>query len=295
LKLSKLFRLQSCRLLLRSTKLINQILICRKQKLSCRFQARYVTGKMATDMLELIGLVAASAFTGGLPLAVRGVATLGVSAMTAASAWKAVNNNCRTPTMLTSAEKTCDPKMRAQATIEEASTLVCGATIAFSTVAALAPYVRFLPARTAPASTVKPPPPAEPLATPTTPAATPAPVPVRTPTASTPTTNAKPPSVLSLPNLSGRTEAEALEELKNIGFVYKSTTKGGYQQFKHPDGSIVWIRPNGEVTRSGPVVLSSEGKKYNPRFDQHGNKINVDKHNTGEFLKIEKPPPDPTP
>lgn len=90
-----------------------------------------------------------------------------------------------------------------------------------------------------------------------------------------------------LPDMTGKTRLEAVQELEGKGFRYKSTTAGGYRQFVHSDGSIVWIRPNGEVTRSGPEILSKEGKKYRPRFDQNGRKINADEHNTGEFLSSE--------
>ena len=72
-------------------------------------------------------------------------------------------------------------------------------------------------------------------------------------------------------------------ELRNHGFEYHSTTKGGYVQYRHADGSRVWIRPDGEVLRLAPKVAPADGGKwYNPRIDINGNPI--DTHNPGEFV-----------
>jgi hypothetical protein len=51
----------------------------------------------------------------------------------------------------------------------------------------------------------------------------------------------------------------------------------------------VFIRPNGEVVRTGPKVPPlGGGKKYSPRFDQQGQEIpdnpGGNEHNTGEIL-----------
>jgi RHS repeat-associated protein len=71
--------------------------------------------------------------------------------------------------------------------------------------------------------------------------------------------------------------------LRNRGFRYHGTTRGGYVQYRRPDGSIVWVRPNGQVIRLGPKVPpSGGGKPYNPRVDADGNLIGT--HNPPEFI-----------
>jgi hypothetical protein len=71
--------------------------------------------------------------------------------------------------------------------------------------------------------------------------------------------------------------------LREGGYEYHGTTKGGYVQYRNPDGSVVWIRPNGEVIRLAPKVTpSGGGKPYNPRIDAGGKRIST--HNPGEFV-----------
>ncbi len=77
--------------------------------------------------------------------------------------------------------------------------------------------------------------------------------------------------------------ADCHMNLRNSGFDYQSTSKGGYVRYKHPDGSEVYLRPNGEVVRLGPKVTpSGGGKPYAPRVDSSGNRI--DTHSTGEYV-----------
>ena len=72
-------------------------------------------------------------------------------------------------------------------------------------------------------------------------------------------------------------------DLRGKGFEYHSTSKGGYVRYRHPGGSEVYIRPNGEVGRLGPKVTpGGGGKPYHPRVDANGNRI--DTHNPGEFV-----------
>lgn len=85
-----------------------------------------------------------------------------------------------------------------------------------------------------------------------------------------------------VPNLTQRTLLEAEQRLTELEFRFKNTTAGGYRQWKHADGSVIWIRPNGEVVRTGPKIRSSSGKMYAPRIDQYGRRAS--EHNTGEFL-----------
>lgn len=71
------------------------------------------------------------------------------------------------------------------------------------------------------------------------------------------------PAASSLPNLTGKTKSEAITILSAQSFKFKSSTTGGYETFEHPDGSIIHIRPSGEIVRTGPKILASSGKYSN--------------------------------
>ncbi len=96
------------------------------------------------------------------------------------------------------------------------------------------------------------------------------------------------PAAQKLPNLTGLILEAAIATLANNGFEFKSTTKGGYQTFEHPDGSVIHIRPNGELVRTGPKIRDMNGKTYRRRYDQYGNQIQfvsgANTHSTGENL-----------
>jgi hypothetical protein len=68
-----------------------------------------------------------------------------------------------------------------------------------------------------------------------------------------------------LPNLGGMTQEEADEALEGSGFTKGSTTKGGYTKYTHPDGSVVWIGPDGEIdripTRGSNTGLRTDGNR----------------------------------
>jgi beta-lactam-binding protein with PASTA domain len=91
-----------------------------------------------------------------------------------------------------------------------------------------------------------------------------------------------------LPNLTGLTISEAIIILENYGFQFTSISLGGYQNFAHSDGSIIHIRPNGEIVRTGPKIKRQDGKIYRHRYNQFGTKIKfqpgANTHNTGEYL-----------
>ena len=91
------------------------------------------------------------------------------------------------------------------------------------------------------------------------------------------------PAASALKDLTGSTMSEAESALKNSGFVFKSLTAGGYHQWRHTDGSVIWIRPNGEIVRPGPKIRSSGGRMFAPRFNQRGERVT--EHNTQEYLK----------
>src|SRR5262249_33769607 len=81
-----------------------------------------------------------------------------------------------------------------------------------------------------------------------------------------------------LPNLQGMSRVEAHIAIRNQGFEYHGTTRGGYVRYRHADGSEIWIRPNGEVMRYGPRV---EGRPGHPRLDRFGNPAD---HPADEFV-----------
>ncbi|MEU8151555.1 polymorphic toxin-type HINT domain-containing protein [Nonomuraea sp. NPDC048901] len=90
-------------------------------------------------------------------------------------------------------------------------------------------------------------------------------------------------SVATLPNLHGKSLAEAEQEIYSRGFTFKSETKGGYRRYDHSDGSVLWIRPNGEVQRIGPKIDPGPNQKnYSVRYGPDG-KVATG-HSTGEFV-----------
>ena len=74
--------------------------------------------------------------------------------------------------------------------------------------------------------------------------------------------------------------------MEEQGFKYKKRTKGGYEKFHHPDGSRIYIRPNGEIVRTGKKVISKEGRKYAPRISPGGKR--TESHSTGEKILLER-------
>jgi hypothetical protein len=94
----------------------------------------------------------------------------------------------------------------------------------------------------------------------------------------------------SLPDLTGKTRQEAEDELNKTGFQKGKTTSGGYERWRHTDGSEVWVGPDGEVDRFLPKEKSpTTGKLFPPRVDQYGNRIpwkpgTPGGHHTGEII-----------
>ena len=88
-----------------------------------------------------------------------------------------------------------------------------------------------------------------------------------------------------LPDLTGEDFSAAERVILEAGFSPRSRTRGGYIEFRHPDGSKLWVRPTGELVRMGPKVQSTMFRRfYNPRFDQHGKPTEL--HSTGEVLGL---------
>ncbi|MEG3850957.1 PASTA domain-containing protein [Microcoleus sp. herbarium19] len=93
-----------------------------------------------------------------------------------------------------------------------------------------------------------------------------------------------------LPDLTGKTKLEALIIIADSGFVFKTQTEGGYETFEHPDGSLIHIRPTGEIVRTGSKIKNDRGKSYRRRYDQFGNQMQFipgsNTHSTGENIII---------
>ncbi|MHB9082104.1 MAG: hypothetical protein ACYC3X_31965, partial [Pirellulaceae bacterium] len=88
---------------------------------------------------------------------------------------------------------------------------------------------------------------------------------------------------LAAPEATVSNRADLHMQLREEGYTYHGTTKGGYVRYRLLDGPDVWIRPNGEVIRLGPKVTPADGgKPYPLRIDANGNVLN--NHNPGDFV-----------
>jgi len=86
-------------------------------------------------------------------------------------------------------------------------------------------------------------------------------------------------AVETLPDLSRCSLPTAVRWMEQAGFRFHDVEGGGgYREFRHPDGSEIWIRPSGEIVRLGPKVTG----KHRARYDQRGKK--TASNNTGEKL-----------
>ena len=73
--------------------------------------------------------------------------------------------------------------------------------------------------------------------------------------------------------------------VRDRGFRYHNTTKGGYVRYDHPDGSRIWVRPDGQVIRLGPKIFPpGGGKGYRPHVDRDGKP--VDTHDPDEWIQL---------
>lgn len=63
-----------------------------------------------------------------------------------------------------------------------------------------------------------------------------------------------------LPSMGSLSSATAATMLQSAGFSHRSTTSGGNQQWRHPDGSTVWLMNEGRVVRvPGSNALQQSG------------------------------------
>lgn len=84
--------------------------------------------------------------------------------------------------------------------------------------------------------------------------------------------------------MTGMSRADADAFLRSLGATVK-TTAGGYTQYKLPDRSEAWIRPNNEVVRTPAPRYGPDGSRINKgaRLDQNGNLTT--EHNTSERVR----------
>ncbi len=78
---------------------------------------------------------------------------------------------------------------------------------------------------------------------------------------------------------------ELNKELTNKGFNCKGTTEGGYVEYKHTDGTTVWVRPDGEIITVKKEWLPDGSKKVPVRYNWDGTPVKEGGHNTGEFVE----------
>jgi hypothetical protein len=96
-------------------------------------------------------------------------------------------------------------------------------------------------------------------------------------------------------DLTGLTRQEVAYYLEQLGATAK-TTQGGYVEYKFPDRSKVFIRPDSEIVRTPAPKYDAAGRNINKGLrlrkdggllltsDKIGNRV-PGTHNTGEFLR----------
>ncbi len=85
-------------------------------------------------------------------------------------------------------------------------------------------------------------------------------------------------------SLHGMSRLETDEFLRTLGAEVRITA-GGYTRYKFPDGSEMWIRPNGEVVRLPRREYDRQGQRTNrgARLDENGAVTST--HTTGEKVE----------
>lgn len=106
-------------------------------KLACRIKAQYSSGPVTTQLLVMLGLLAASVATDGAAAVLVG---LGMTASMIAD----VQHQCFRPTMNISSTEvnSCDVNKIAASSIEEASMISCGVSVAFMTLPVLMSFAK---------------------------------------------------------------------------------------------------------------------------------------------------------
>ena len=97
-----------------------------------------------------------------------------------------------------------------------------------------------------------------------------------------------PGATIKVPNLSGFSLKKADEAIYKAGYKRRGDMiRGRYIEYRHLDGSKIWIRPNGEIVRGGPKIQPDPNKRaFHPRYDYTGQLLPPQaQHHTGEFVK----------
>ena len=82
-----------------------------------------------------------------------------------------------------------------------------------------------------------------------------------------------------------KNRTELNRQLTDRGFNCKGTTEGGYVEYKHSDGTTVWVRPDGEIITVKKEWLPDGSKKVPVRYNWDGTPVKDGGHNTGEFVE----------
>lgn len=93
-------------------------------------------------------------------------------------------------------------------------------------------------------------------------------------------------SAQSLPDLSGKSRSEAYQAIEDSGFSLQRTVNGS-RQYQSKDGSVLWVTPEGKITREGPQYKGPDGRATGTsRYDQNGN-LRPKKAESTEVLRSE--------
>ena len=77
-----------------------------------------------------------------------------------------------------------------------------------------------------------------------------------------------------LPPLNRRTRDGIRDILNDSGFQRRPDTAGGYERWYHPDGSRVWIGPDGHIRRIGnKQPVGPGGKRIRPSLNDQGQRV----------------------
>jgi RHS repeat-associated protein len=75
------------------------------------------------------------------------------------------------------------------------------------------------------------------------------------------------------------------QNLTSRGYINKGQTGGGDVEYGHPNGTKVWVRPNGEVITVRREWLPDGSRKIDVRYMWDGTPVPNSGHNTGQFVE----------
>ena len=87
-----------------------------------------------------------------------------------------------------------------------------------------------------------------------------------------------------------KTRQEIHDDLTSKGYKASPPSEQGYVVYKHPNGSRVNIKPNGEVIPTTRMPVDSantswNAPKYNLRTSYDGTPLPYNSHSTGHFVE----------